>query len=108
MYIEFGIGEWLEERPFLYAITHQVSLFLFVLALSPTDICQLLTCMCCLGHLFSLQLSIFIMAMFIGELGGASWNSWAALLMGGIALSGFFTYEVCRKLDPTHPKVLCQ
>ena len=25
MYIEFGIGEWLEQRPFLYAITHQVS-----------------------------------------------------------------------------------
>ena len=26
MYIEFGIGEWLEQRPFLYAIAHQVSL----------------------------------------------------------------------------------
>ena len=47
------------------------------------------------------------MAMFIGELGGASWNSPAAFLMGSIALSGFFTYEVCRKLDPTHPKVNC-
>jgi hypothetical protein len=55
--------------------------------------------------LFYLQLSIFVMAMFIGELGGASWNSPAAFLMGSIALSGFFTYEVCRKLDPTHPKV---
>lgn len=73
MYIEFGIGDWLEERPFLYAITH--------------------------------QLSIFIMAMFIGELGGASWKSGAAFLMGCIALSGFFTYEVCRKLDPTLPKI---
>ena len=52
-----------------------------------------------------LQLSIYVMAMFIGELGGASWNSPAAFLMGSIALSGFFTYEVCRKLDPTHPKV---
>lgn len=45
------------------------------------------------------------MAMFIGELGGASWSSRAAFLMGSIALSGFFTYEICRKLDPTHPKV---
>ena len=45
------------------------------------------------------------MAMFIGELGGASWKSGAAFLMGCIALSGFFTYEVCRKLDPTLPKV---
>ena len=24
MYVEFGIGEWLEERPLLYAVTHQV------------------------------------------------------------------------------------
>lgn len=51
------------------------------------------------------QMSIFVMAMFIGELGGASWNGPAAFLMGSIALSGFFTYEVCRKLDPTYPKV---
>ena len=51
------------------------------------------------------QLCIFVLAMFIGELGGASWNGAAAFLMGSIALSGFFTYEVCRKLDPTLPKV---
>lgn len=28
MYVEFGIGEWLEERPLLYACTHQVSVCL--------------------------------------------------------------------------------
>ena len=25
MYVEFGIGEWLEAKPLLYACTHQVS-----------------------------------------------------------------------------------
>ena len=98
MYIEFGIGEWLEQRPFLYAITHQVSNnFIY------GDRSYNLSCIILL--ILHLQLSIFVMAMFIGELGGASWRSPAAFLMGSIALSGFFTYEVCRKLDPTHPKV---
>ena len=97
MYIEFGIGDWLEQRPFLYAITHQVC---------SLDNSFMVTVLVLMRHnYYYLQLSIFVMAMFIGELGGASWNSPAAFLMGSIALSGFFTYEVCRKLDPTHPKV---
>ena len=38
-------------------------------------------------------------------LGGLKWNDPLVLQLGSIALSGFFTYEVCRKLDPTHLRV---
>lgn len=38
-------------------------------------------------------------------LGGLKWNDPMVLKLGSVALSGFFTYEVCRKLDPTHLKV---
>ncbi len=51
------------------------------------------------------QLSIYFGAIFITGLGGASWNSPEGLYVGSVAFSGFFTYEICRKLDPTLPKV---
>lgn len=38
-------------------------------------------------------------------LGGRVWYDPLVLKLGSVALSGFFTYEVCRKLDPTHLKV---
>ncbi len=38
-------------------------------------------------------------------LGGESWDSPRPILLGSVAFSGFFTYEICRKLDPTLPKV---
>ena len=43
--------------------------------------------------------------MFVVTLGGLNWNDTMILKLGSVALSGFFTYEVCRKLDPTHLKV---
>ena len=52
-----------------------------------------------------LQLSIFFGALFIVSLAGAAWNSPVGFYLGSVGLSGFFTYEVCRKLDPTLPKV---
>ena len=52
-----------------------------------------------------LQLSIFFGAYFICALGGEPLTSARPLLLGSIGFSGFFTYEVCRKLDPTLPKV---
>lgn len=71
MYVEFGIGQWLEPRVLLYALTHQVS--------------------------------IYFGAWFICALAGAPWYSWSGFLLGSVAFSGFFTYEICRKLDPTLP-----
>lgn len=48
---------------------------------------------------------IYFMTMFVLTLGGLNWNDTLVLKLGSVALSGFFTYEVCRKLDPTHLKV---
>eukprot|EP01136_Pigoraptor_vietnamica_P015520 Opistho-1_new@58771 len=69
MYIEFGAGEWLEERPFLYAITHQVAIY---------------------------PGAVHLLGMIKPEI-LAEPRGW---FLGSLALSGFFTFEVCRKLDP--------
>lgn len=55
--------------------------------------------------LLSLKVSIYFGAWFICSLAGASWYSAVGFQLGTVALSGLFTYEVCRKLDPTLPKV---
>lgn len=51
------------------------------------------------------QLSIYFGAYYICALGGVSWNSKLPFLLGSVAFSGFFTYEISRKLDPTLPYV---
>ena len=53
-----------------------------------------------------LQLSIYCGAFYICALGEEPWNSGIPFLLGSIAFSGFFTYEICRKLDPTLPEVI--
>lgn len=89
MYLEFGIGEILEPRPLVYAITHQVSI------LTPP----------CFLWKKSLQVLLYFLTMFGITLGGLKWNDPLVFQLGSVALSGFFTYEVCRKLDPTHLRV---
>eukprot|EP00128_Syssomonas_multiformis_P010355 Colp12_sorted_trinity150504_noHs@7546 len=74
MYIEFGLGEWIEDRPFLYAVSHQISIYFGGMALA-----ELFTP----GTAFAAK----------------------TLLASSTGLSGFFTYEVCRKLDPTLPRI---
>jgi 4-hydroxybenzoate polyprenyltransferase len=34
MYVEFGMGDWLKKRPFLYAVTHEMSCFTAVIFLT--------------------------------------------------------------------------
>ena len=51
------------------------------------------------------QVCIYFCGMFICVLAGQPWHSQQGLMLGTLALSGFFTYEVCRKLDPTLPLV---
>ncbi|MCM2321762.1 MAG: hypothetical protein NDJ90_00700 [Oligoflexia bacterium] len=76
MYREFFLGEWLSRRPLLYALTHQV----IVLPL------------CALGALSSGA------AVAVGAL-PAPVVAYALAVLGA-----FFSYEVCRKLDPAaHP-----
>ena len=92
MYVEFGIGEILEPRPLLYAITHQVS-------------CPSLSHSSLIKQTIILQVLIYFTTAFMVTLGGLKWNDPMVLKLGSVALSGFFTYEVCRKLDPTHLRV---
>ncbi|KAG0341647.1 hypothetical protein BG004_005954 [Podila humilis] len=71
MFKEFGCGHWLSARPILYVITHQLVILLMVL---------------------------FPIAAFHGADSLKDIRTWhAALLQFG----GSFTFEVCRKLDPT-------
>lgn len=72
MYVEFGVGEWLDQFPVLYGVTHQAVIYLGV--------------------------------SFIAALCRVQW-SLQVMMAGSVAFSGFFTYEVCRKLDPTLPKL---
>ncbi|XP_065183278.1 uncharacterized protein LOC135814138 isoform X2 [Sycon ciliatum] len=74
MYFEFGIGTWLDERPLLYGLSH--------------------------------QFAIVIAAAFACALAGDEDALWkrSTYCLGAVGLSGFFAYEVCRKLDPTLPK----
>ncbi|KAG0266045.1 hypothetical protein BG011_003483 [Mortierella polycephala] len=71
MFKEFGCGHWLSARPILYVITHQLVVLLMVL---------------------------FPITAFHGASSLKTVLAWhAALLQFG----GSFTFEVCRKLDPT-------
>ncbi|KAI1316672.1 hypothetical protein EDD11_009628 [Mortierella claussenii] len=71
MFKEFGCGHWLSARPILYVLSHQLVVLLMVL---------------------------FPVAAFHGASSLKSIFCWhAALLQFG----GSFTFEVCRKLDPT-------
>ena len=58
-----------------------------------------------LPSLSPLQVCIYFCGMFICVLAGQPWYSLQGVMLGTLALSGFFTYEVCRKLDPTLPLV---
>ncbi|XP_064382251.1 uncharacterized protein LOC135331124 [Halichondria panicea] len=52
------------------------------------------------------QLSIYFGALFITGLGGSPWyNLTGWVYLGSVGFSGFFTYEICRKLDPTLPRL---
>ena len=58
-----------------------------------------------LPSLSPLQVCIYFCGMFICVLAGQPWYSLQGAMLGTLALSGFFTYEVCCKLDPTLPLV---
>ncbi|KAF9438997.1 hypothetical protein BGZ76_001892 [Entomortierella beljakovae] len=74
MFKEFGCGHWLSARPILYVLTHQFVIILMVL---------------------------FPIAAFHGASSLKSILCWHAALL---QFCGSFTFEVCRKLDPTaHP-----
>lgn len=78
MYREFYVGEWLEKRMLLYAATHQAILiplcFFAVAVHDPFD------------------------AVITGFLSTPT-LAWSLMVLGA-----FFSYEVCRKLDPkAHP-----
>ena len=75
MYLEFGIGQTLDESPFFYAVTHQAM--------------------------------IYVSAFFLSAAAGINQpymhsDSWQ---IGHLGLSAFFTFEICRKLDPNLPKI---
>jgi len=74
MYKEFFIPKWLNERPLIYAISHQI-----------------------------LMIAV---AAFPALLYDQSNNFGPILALGVTILGSFFTYEVCRKLDPKADPVL--
>ena len=43
--------------------------------------------------------------MFLAALAGEGWLSWNGFLYGCLGFSGFFIFDICRKLDPYLPKV---
>lgn len=94
MYIEFGCGETLEKSPMIYGMIHQVVCDNYYI--NPKHLFQLI---------LHLQVSIYFAAYFICALGGEYWTSHRPFLLGSVGFSGFFTYEICRKLDPTLPLV---
>ncbi|KAF9208972.1 hypothetical protein BGZ49_006944 [Haplosporangium sp. Z 27] len=71
MFKEFGCGHWLSARPILYVLTHQFVVLLMVL---------------------------FPITAFHGASSLKSILAWHAALL---QFCGSFTFEVCRKLDPT-------
>ncbi|KAF9358117.1 hypothetical protein BGX34_009052 [Mortierella sp. NVP85] len=71
MFKEFGCGHWLSARPILYVLSHQLVVLLMVL---------------------------FPVAAFHGASALKSILCWHAALL---QFCGSFTFEVCRKLDPT-------
>jgi hypothetical protein len=73
MYKEFFLARWLDERPLLYAVTHQAIVF---------------------------AICIFAVTVTRPELARNGQTLWLGLMI----LGSFFSYEVCRKLDPgAHP-----
>ena len=74
MYKEFFISKWLNERPLIYAISHQI-----------------------------LMLAV---AAFPALLYDQRQNYGTLLALGTTILGSFFTYEVCRKLDPKADPIL--
>lgn len=73
MFKEFYLGQWLVDRPLLYAITHQLIL-----------------------------LPLCGFAVIVHD--AARVESASTWLYGTCVLGAFFSYEVCRKLDPrAHP-----
>lgn len=82
MFKEFFVGDWLSERPLLYAISHQA---------------------------VSVPLSAFSVFLFgpvlLPEWAEDNVDALSYTLLFGLAIVfGFFVYEVCRKLNPTaHP-----
>ena len=50
------------------------------------------------------QFNIYIGAFFLAALSGGEWYGGSGFWIGSLAFSGFFTYEVCRKLDPSLPR----
>ncbi|MBX3039316.1 MAG: hypothetical protein KF789_01250 [Bdellovibrionaceae bacterium] len=78
MFREFYIGSWLEQRMFLYGLSHQVILI-------PLSLFS-----------FSLHSTADIIS---ADLYNSAGFDWALMVLGS-----FFGYEVCRKLDPkAHP-----
>ena len=73
MYYEFGIGEELDKSPFLYALSH--------------------------------QLSLYCGAFTLAAVNGVSepYFSYKTWMFGCVGFSGFFTFDICRKLDPELP-----
>jgi len=73
MYREFYLGEWLVERPLLYAVSHQLIL-----------------------------LPVCAFAVLVHD--GGLVSSPPTWFYGLCVLGAFFSYEICRKLDPgAHP-----
>ena len=98
MYVEFGIGEWLEKRPFLYSLTHEV--YTKLVPFPNIRIHRVYV------TLFDTQISCFTAPMFLTALAGKGWLSWEGLFYGLLCFYGFFSFDICRKLDPYLPKVL--
>lgn len=78
MYFEFFVGSWLEKRPFLYAVTHQVVI---------------------------IPLIVGAYAL-VSQVGSISEIPAAAYHFSIVILSLFFSYEIGRKLDPNADPVL--
>ena len=131
MYVEFFVGEWLEKSPFLYSFVHEVcnpflclclsSLFYFFFhilnmylsislprslspSLPPSHPYRLKGWPTKLGF-FWFQVSFYIGAMFMSALCDLPWISKTTFVYGTFGFSGFFVYDICRKLDPHLPKV---
>jgi hypothetical protein len=78
MYLEFFVGSWLEKRPFLYAITHQVVII-------------------------PLILGTYALVSGVGSFSEIPSSAYHFSL---VILSLFFSYEVGRKLDPDADPIL--
>ncbi len=79
MFKEFFVSQWLTKRPLLYAISHQVISILLV------------------------AFAAFVFKPF--EAQGTAQIS-RTFMYGGAVMSGFFIYEVCRKLNPAANPIL--